>query len=164
MMHRMPRMLRAHTLILALSAVLAAIVLSCCAYGAEVSVVLDLPRLEVVQGEDGSAQFECAGAQRLNEAGEPDVPWYPVTVLVPPGASVETVQVFLDGARYEVVDGQWRVDPMPAAVTNRAGRQEAGWPRGRRIENGHDVDIYTADAEWPAHNVRLTGAGELRGW
>jgi len=164
MMHRMLCPFRAHTWVLVLSVVLAAGCLASCAEGAEVAVVLDPPRVEVAEGEDGSAVFICGAAQRLNEAGEPNVPWQAVTVLLPPGAVIETVQVSLDAARYEAVAGKWQVSPMPAPVANVEGREVAAWPRGRRIEAGRDVEIYSADAEWPATNIRLVSAGELRGW
>ena len=120
--------------------------------------------VDVRPGADGTAVLSASAVQWLSLAGEPNIPWQVVNVLLPPDASLETVSVRLKGARYESLDGAWTLAPAAPAATSREGRQVVVWPRGKRIVNGCDADVYGQDALWPDVDARLVGTGRLRKW
>jgi len=134
------------------------------AEGAWLQVAIDPAGVEVEQGADGQAVFRCQGAQWLSQAGEPSIPWQVVTVLLPPQAVVETVSVNLQGARYEPVAGRWSVAPTRPPAYWDGEREVVVWPADRPIVAGRDISVYETDAFWPAEEMRLLSAGQLRKW
>ncbi len=124
-----------------------------------------LPPLSVSAAASGGTVFSGDDLQWLGQSGEPRIPWQVVTLLLPPDADSSTLTGRLSGASYGEVAGTWRVDPLPPPATrNRSGETVYDWPAGKRLADGHDLDIYGSNSLWPAEGVRLLGCGRLHGW
>jgi len=131
----------------------------------EIRAPLGLPPVEMAVGADGSAVFDCSGVQWLSLPGEPDIPWKVTTVLLPPGAVLETVTACLVDVHFQAVPGKWMVRPARAPVRRGPdGEEVVYWPKGKTIVEGHDADVYGRDALWPQETVRVLRTSRLRGW
>ena len=131
---------------------------------AELTIQVDVSAIGVAAGAAGSTVFSCPGAQWLGVTGEPRIPWRVMTVLLPPDATLETMSVRLDGARYEVIAGTWTIGPVPPVATWHDDRQVIVWPADKVIVDGRDAAVYGTDGFWPAVDVRLLDTGRLRKW
>jgi len=119
-------------------------------------------QLDVFINEDGSVHFRCKDAQWLNLAGEPQIPWKVMTVLLPPDVEPSTVSASMKSIQYEYIVGKWEVSPTAPMVTWVDGQKVEGWPENKTIINGYDMDIYESDAFWPQASARLLCTGQLR--
>ena len=120
-------------------------------------------RIEVEPGVSGKADFIHDEAQYLNRAGEPQIPWKVMDVLLSPHAKGATVAGELQSS-YETAGAGWEVLPSPPPATWIDGEEVVDWPAGKNIVDGRDVGIYGTDAFWPEAQVRLLGTGKLHGW
>jgi hypothetical protein len=120
--------------------------------------------LEVNAGNNGKAVFSGEKFHRLNLAGEPQIPWRVLTVLLPPDVELSSLLVEVSKSRFESCPSKWTVPPIPPMVTLHEDRAVEEWPTGKRIENGRDMDIYERDVFWPEIGVRLLGIGQLHRW
>lgn len=125
---------------------------------------LDITRVEIQSKDNRTADFICQDVQWLNQSGEPHIPWKVVSVLLPPDAVLETVEVNLKHAQYESVTGDWDVSPQPPVALLEGNDKRHIWPKGKRIVNGRDVDIYQKDSAWPDMDVKLVHVGQMRKW
>ena len=125
---------------------------------------LEITPIETLSKVDGTTDFVCQDVQWLNQSGEPRVPWKVITLLLPPDAVLETVEVVLRHARYENMTGIWDVSPQPPVALMKQDENKLIWPKGKRIVDGRDADIYTEDALWPGKDIRLVHVGQMRKW
>ncbi|HOT73878.1 MAG TPA: DUF5010 C-terminal domain-containing protein [Anaerohalosphaeraceae bacterium] len=118
----------------------------------------------LARGEGKEVRVYVEGASDTSQAGEPDLPWQSVTVLLPPNANPDSVAVRVESAEYRALEGSWQIKPVPPAAT----RDSQGsivwlWPEERIIEDSRDIQIYSTDAFWPA-GTRVTHVGRLHQW
>jgi hypothetical protein len=109
-------------------------------------------------------QFDTT-AISLSAAGEPEIPWRVLSLLLPPTTDLAAVECRVDAASYEPEPGAWSVSPMaPPTAMDPSGQILQDWPKGKKILAGKDTDIYQTDAFWPAQAARVNSRGSLRGW
>ncbi|MBN2512745.1 MAG: hypothetical protein JXB18_07390 [Sedimentisphaerales bacterium] len=103
--------------------------------------------------------------QCLSQAGQPQIPWKLMTVLLPPNADLTSVAGQTIAIQYESLGTGWTVKPMPPAATRDEQNNEIIiWPADRVIVDGKDIEIYQADAFWPYEETRVVQANQLRQW
>lgn len=125
---------------------------------------VDSVQLQVDTETDEHAKFLCRDIQWLNRAGEPRIPWRVLTVLLPPDVDLSTISVTMQQSDFKPVNGKCEVQPMPPMATWKNGNQIVIWPKGKRIIDGQDADIYERDAFWPKAKPKLLNTGQLRKW
>jgi len=120
--------------------------------------------VEFHRGERGPYRAVAEEAFFPSEAGEPDIPWQVVRVLLPPQAEMNDWTLYVEG-RYELIEGSWEIQPKaPLGTWDPEGNPIFLWPEGRLIADGYDVDIYRRDAFWPQEGYRLVHQGRLEDW
>lgn len=136
------------------------------AIGKQPQIVIDVNVTPIVTvAIDGNvAHFSCKKVQWPNQSGEPQIPWQVINVLLPPDAVLATVDVRLRNGTFEKVSGSWEVAPTPPVATHVRDHKKVYWPKGKRIVDGRDADIYEMDTVWPHLDVKLISAGQLRKW
>jgi hypothetical protein len=114
--------------------------------------------------QNGRAFLTAEDAVYRGQAGEPDIPWRIVSVLLPPHADLDSITIRLDNAEYNLLDGVWDIGPVPPTGSwDSNGNPIYVWPEDRVIEDGYDTAIYGTDAFWPA-GPRLVHSGRLDDW
>lgn len=116
-------------------------------------------------GPDGRTQIVMEGDYLSGRTGQPDIPWQPLTVLLPPNADLDSVTLRLEDAQYRAYEGTWQVDPVPPMATrDERGHSVLVWPRDRVIEDGRDKMVYDTNAFWPTEGARVIDSGRLHQW
>ena len=101
-------------------------------------ISVNLPNTYIpVSREDGYTVFK--GVSVYGEPGEPVLPLYSYTFLLPPAADLNNVSVQVDGLAEEVLSGTF--DVRPGALE--AIQNEIVMPEGKNIVDGKDVDGLT---------------------
>ena len=98
------------------------------------------------------------GVSVYGEPGEPVLPLYSYTFLLPPGADLNNVNVRVDGLAEEVLSGTFNV--RPGALE--AIQNKIVMPEGKNIVDGKDVAIYSRDSFFPDSYVSITNIGKMR--
>lgn len=142
-------------------------------YGAVLSVttsarditVVPTGRISLQRGQDAAVHINADGSFFNSQAGQPDIPWQLVTVLLPPQADLDSITLRLDAAEYDALEGIWEIEPAPPMATrDEEGNETLLWPIGRIIEDGRDAAIYNTDAFWPVEKAQVVHAGRLSQW
>jgi hypothetical protein len=125
---------------------------------------IDTHGMRLEAGQNGRAKVTAENALYKSRAGEPDIPWRVVSVLLPPHSDLDQIAVRLDNAEYDLLDGIWDIEPAPPMGTwDPQGNPILIWPEDREIEDGYDTAVYNTDAFWPA-GPRLVHSGRLDHW
>ena len=126
----------------------------CCVFSSSAQVTFSLPDYNVsVRGETEYAAF--SGAEVYGEPGEPALPLYTYTFLLPPDADITSIRVAIRSLSEELLAGEFNVRPgAPFAIQG-----EVIWPEGKNIVDGRDVDIYSANAFFPQSYAKITSPG-----
>ncbi|MCD4681055.1 MAG: hypothetical protein K8S00_11790, partial [Bacteroidales bacterium] len=140
--------------------------LSTITYGQVDEIVICLPKEEtkVQQCTKGFSEFTGEHLQWLNETGEPNLPYKSVFVLLPPDVDLPSVKVHISNAKWEKVTGEWDITPVPPMVTWDGEKEIIIWPEGKNIVEGRDMDIYEANAVFPAKPIVRVDNVVLRKW
>lgn len=102
------------------------------------------------------AVFE--GVSVYGEPGEPVLPLYSYTFLLPPAADLNNVSVQVDGLAEEVLSGTFNVGPGALeAIQNKIVM-----PEGKNIVDGKDIAIYSRDSFFPDSYASITNIGKMR--
>jgi hypothetical protein len=110
-----------------------------------------------VSSVQGVADFGSAAL--YGEPGQPELPYYTVTLLLPPTTDPAGVSVVLEDVSATDLDGVYFVKPALPPVSRDSAIE---WPTGRTIVDGQDVSIYQADAFFPQSNLGAVKFGSLR--
>ncbi len=125
--------------------------------GAQYSV--SLPDRDVTMTPvNGIATFK--GAPVAGEPGQPLLPVYTVTFLLPSNVDFLTVKVSLENLSEKELDGAFDVKPALPPST----RGEIVWPAGRTIIDGKDVDVYGRNAFTPSDFKGSVKFGAMRNY
>jgi hypothetical protein len=107
---------------------------------------VQLPYKEVeVKNVNGTAVFN--GASVTGDPGQPAVPWYTVSLLLPPGADLTAVSAYIDNPKYQDLAGEYAVLPIQP-IRNEKGILE--WPKGAKIVDGKDMAVYGMTTFFPS--------------
>lgn len=121
-------------------------------------IVVDLPfDASTLRTDVSKAQF--SGTPIFGLAGEPALPVYTVTLLLPPDADPKTVSAAIISATEISLTGRYVVAPVLAYVTSDG--LKAYEPK-KHIRDGKDLDVYSADALFPKNYIRFVQPGQLR--
>lgn len=119
----------------------------------------------LVEGQSGGVRVIAEGAVFPSSAGEPEIPWQLVTVLLPPNANIDNLAVHLENTKYKTLDGVWAIEPTPPVSTRDKNDNPVEiWPQGKTFKDGRDAAVYGADAFWPAEPALRTHTGQLDRW
>lgn len=94
-----------------------------------------------VQNVNGTASF--SGAPLSGNPGQPALPAYTVTFLLPPEADLTTVTTTISNPTEQELSGQYNVDPVKP-IPGLDGKVK--WPQGMDIVDGKDMSIYKKSA------------------
>lgn len=121
------------------------------------TVTVDIPCSELsVSRSSGKALFT---AEKLGgEAGQPALPVFYVSLLLPPDADLNSVTFAVEGLEETKLEGTYEVSPMLPPTT--ASGYE-GWPDNVTIRNGRDVAVYERDALFPQSRIKNIEVGQL---
>jgi hypothetical protein len=111
---------------------------------AQYSVTLPYKQV-TVENRNGTAVFN--GAELTGKPGQPLLPYYTVSILLPPDVNFEDVTVSLNSSVYSELSGTF--DVSPANPPNDANNNSV-WPDAAKIVDGKDTSIYHKDAFFPA--------------
>jgi hypothetical protein len=112
----------------------------------------------------GTAGLSSYGAQRLSQAGEPDLPHQVVGILLPMDADLSSVSVSVQGKQLDLLEGVYDLQPRPPAATWDGSKVIEVWPEGEPIQNGRNTNIYGKDDLFPQNLVKNITSGQLRQW
>jgi len=119
-------------------------------------ISFDVPRHSIsLSTEADGAVFK--GATVYGEPGEPELPVYSYTFLVPPDADLNRISVSIKGLSEEPVPGTYAVRPGPLLKI----QNETIIPEGKTIVDGKDMAIYSTDAFFPASYAKAYTTGQL---
>ncbi len=120
-------------------------------------VSVNLPDQDIsVLNFRGAAEF---GAVKFyNVPGQPAIPVFECTVLLPPDANLKTVSFTLNGLMEKKLPGQYNVLPTEP-FKNVLGAEH--WPKSRSIVNGRDIGVYDQNALFPRNIVEATEIGQM---
>ncbi|MBN1981349.1 MAG: hypothetical protein JW795_07460 [Chitinivibrionales bacterium] len=124
---------------------------------ATVTVSVPTPNVLDVSGR-GIATFatDIVGGQ----PGQPALPVYRTSLLLPANADLNTVTFSLEGLTEKLAAENIDVDPMqvpkPANYVSKSW-----WAEGGELVNGRDLSVYSTDAVYPADNIKVLDVGEL---
>ncbi len=108
----------------------------------ELSLTLDFPAPTVTE-IDGTVRLEFPETWTHGEPGAPALPWRGITVLLPPGEEITSVDV--RGGERQTIDGRWVVAPaQPQYPLSREGSV-------RPV--GFDPEVYASDRIFPANPI-----------
>ncbi len=128
-----------------------------------------LSSLEIGVEQDSAGRTVFDGVHRVVEGGKPALPLIPVTVLLPPGAHLETLRVTIENPVVEEVPGEWIVAAasaprLPPSLDDPGSEAVDVWPAGAEIVDGRDMNIYGTDAYFPERFAGHPSGGQLREW
>lgn len=120
----------------------------------QAAVIVDLPYNDVaVYNERGTAVFTAN--ELYGEPGQPNLPVYVASVLLPPNADLNTVFFSIEGLKEEAIAGQFDVEPAlpPTTILGPC------WPERATIVNGRDVDAYAGNELAPKQLIKTADIG-----
>lgn len=125
-------------------------------------VTVDIPKISVTvnKATDGTADFSAKS--HFGAGGEPMLPVQTVQVMLPPSTDLSTVKVSLCEVKTSAVEGTWDIKPVPP-VSSASSSGEI-WPKGAKVVNGYDQNIYRENAYFPKSHIRQISAGGKRVW
>lgn len=94
-------------------------------------------------------------------SGDPALPCKLIYVALPPDADPESARVLSGSYSTSAVAGRYDIAPVPAAAVS---REQRDWGRDKIITSGRNEKTYSANAFYPAQQVRLVSVGNLRTW
>jgi hypothetical protein len=109
-----------------------------------------------VSAINGVVTFQ--GAPIIASPGQPQLPSYTVTFLLPPDIDIRNVSVSLVNPVEKDLDGTFDV----AAALPPSTKGEIVWPDNRNIVNGKDMDVYGRNTFFPADHKGRVSFGSLR--
>ncbi len=94
----------------------------------------------------------------FGEPGEPSLPVYVCSVLLPPNTDLKTLTFSIEGLKESKLVGLYDIKPIlpPTTVTGLVA-----WPNERNIVDGRDVTVYTQDAVYPQNHIKVIQTGQL---
>lgn len=118
---------------------------------------LSLPdRAVTVEYSNGGTVFK--GAPVYGNPGQPSLPGYKVSFVLPEGIDPAQVSVSIENPVEEIVQGNFDVKPaLPPSIGD-----EVIWPANKNILNGMDMDVYGKDAFFPADFKGKVTFGKMR--
>ena len=111
-----------------------------------------------ITAEDGTINAVLEGAGLYGEPGQPALPFYTCTFLLPPDADLNDVSVGIEGLKEEVLPGRYNVKPALPYYT----QGKLLWPQNRNIVDGKDISVYSANAFFPEKHIGAIQTGQLR--
>jgi hypothetical protein len=118
----------------------------------------------IIKNNKGNALFSGEDLQYLTNTGEPAIPYRLIKVLLPPNTDLSSIQVSMTNMKYEEVDQEWNVEPVPPVALRRGQEVILLYPDEKTIVNGKDVDIYTNENPFPKNPVGEIHTGMMRKW
>jgi hypothetical protein len=109
-----------------------------------------------VSAQSGVAVFQ--GSALYGKPGQPNLPYYTLTFLLPANADMRNVTVDVENVTERELTGVYAVTP---AVPPSTGSYTA-WPQGVAIVDGKDIAVYRNNAFFPASNKGAVVFGQLR--
>ena len=109
-----------------------------------------------VSSHSGVAVFQ--GAALYGKPGQPNLPCYTLTFLLPANADMSKVTVDIENVTEQELGGVYSVTP---AVPPRTSSSVA-WPQGVTIVDGRDIAVYSNNAFFPTSNKGAVRFGQLR--
>lgn len=98
------------------------------------------------------------GASVFSEPGQPELPFYILTFLVPPKADLSTVSATIEGLHEKVLPGNYTVKAALPPGT----RDDISCYNEKKLVDGKDPAIYTANAFFPHSYISDVNVGMLR--
>ncbi len=109
-----------------------------------------------LSSQSGVAAFQ--GAALYGKPGQPKLPYYTLTFLLPANADMRNVTVDVENVTEMDVAGVYSVAPaLPPRI-----KSSIIWPAGVTIVNGQDIAVYGNNAFFPASNKGAVTFGQLR--
>ncbi len=108
-----------------------------------------------VRMESNYAVF--SGSAVYGEPGEPALPFYTYTFLLPPDADLENVEVTINALAEEILPGEFEVTPGPPL----GFQSETFWPEGKTIVDGKDISIYSSATFFPQTYTKIITHGKM---
>ena len=131
-------------------------------------ISIDLTTLEdrYFDPNDKSISHDINQIQWLSKTGDPDIPWFTITALLPPDIDPSGVNCFFKDVTYRKMnnDSLWNIRPVPPPVTWIDGQRIEDWPANVNIIDGKNTDTYSRSAFWPAKEVKVISISKMRKW
>ncbi|MGM0462973.1 MAG: InlB B-repeat-containing protein, partial [Fibrobacterota bacterium] len=125
------------------------------AYGGEIQVPIPDMQIDVSANSRGLAQF--SDAEFAGVPGEPYLPTYVASVLLPPNTDLSTVEYSLDSVEEVPLEGEFDVAPMPP-YRNREG---GTWPQGLDESSNRNTAVYSRNELYPRDPISVYDEGKL---
>lgn len=120
-------------------------------------LTISLPQRDVgVSLKDGAVVFN--NGEGYTQPGEPKLPRYTVTVVLPAGTDRSHVTVSVANPVFEDVAGTWDIRPMEPFMA----KNQIVWPSGKTIVDGKDIGVYTTNAYFPSSCKGCVSVGAMR--
>ncbi|MBN2214952.1 MAG: choice-of-anchor D domain-containing protein, partial [Bacteroidales bacterium] len=131
-------------------------------------ISIDLATLEdrYFDPDDKSISNDIKQVQWLGRTGDPDIPWFTITALLPPDIDPAGVNCFFKNVTYRRIneDSLRDISPVPPPVVWADGQIIEDWPADVNIIDGKNTDIYSGNVFWPAKEVKVVSISKMRKW
>lgn len=138
--------------------------LSAAAEGESVSVELVAPTPQIEQLADGTRRVSIDGMSASVLPGNPNLPSRDLNILVPPDIDWSTLTLRVEGIEQQALPGTFDVAPARPDTASIDGQVITSWCGVTNIVDGRNMDIYAADAPFPAQPVTLRPYSQIRKW
>lgn len=91
-------------------------------------------------------------------AGEPGLPGFSRTFLLPPDADFSTLTISVDNILEEVISGSFEISPIKPYYTSRGAVQSSD---ASKLRDGKAISIYAKDAYFPGTYARISSTGRM---
>jgi hypothetical protein len=120
------------------------------------AIQINVPFDVTVLNSRGVTEFTIPA--EFSDPGQPALPGFRCSVLLPPDADLSKISYSLDGLVESKLAGKFEVKPTEPP---RNFKGWASWPRSRSIVNGKDIGVFNRDAVFPHSHVRVVDEGRL---
>jgi hypothetical protein len=132
--------------------------------GADV-VVVPIPQCTpLFQSSPEGERLSADGFSVCTAPGSPALLFRDIDVLLPQEADPSSLSAEIGSPEQYVPAGTHDIAPAPPLKTFLDGVAVLDWAGATRIRDGRDLDIYAADAFYPASSVGVLSAGCVRGY
>lgn len=121
-------------------------------------ITTELPKQDISVARIGT-NSSFPGAVTFGLPGDPELPVYYATILLPPDADLNTVSVSIESGKEILLNGIHTVKPVLPHVTSGGLVALEG---KTNLRNGKDETVYSSDAFFPRNFIRFVQTGMLR--
>jgi len=131
-----------------------------------VSLRIEIPQDPEIWTDNANDHIRLPGFASGGAPGDPELPSYRFTFLVPPQVDWKAVNVVLEDEVWEDIPGTFSVAAVPPAVSFIDGQSVVNWcgKDPADIADGRDMAVYSSDSFFPVNPIGPVSTLQYREW